>query len=293
LGVTWNPNRRMTWFASFSQGMRVPAPVELTCADPSAPCVLPAQFLADPPLKPVIARTVELGTQLRPSADVRASASVYRSVLSDDIQFVSSGSAVNAGFFQNSGGTLRQGVDLTASARSGKFSFAAAYSYVRAEYLSGFTILSPNNSTADPTTHEIQVERGARIPTIPRSMLKLVVDWMAAPRASLGFGWAWFDRQYARGDENNRDVHGPLASYGVAQAFARYRPSRRWELSLKIDNLFNRTYRSFGVLGRNFFTGPGATFNPVAATPEQFLAPGAPRAAWITLRYETDRRDAD
>jgi outer membrane receptor protein involved in Fe transport len=124
-------------------------------------------------------------------------------------------------------------------------------------------------------------------------MLKFVLDWRAVPRASLGFGWAWFDRQYARGDENNRDVHGPLASYGVAQAFARYRPSRRWELSLKIDNVFNRSYRSFGVLGRNFFTGPGGTFDAAQATPEQFVAPGAPRAAWIALRYESGGRDAD
>jgi len=97
-------------------------------------------------------------------------------------------------------------------------------------------------------------------------------------------------RQYARGDENNRDVHGALPSYSVAQAFARYRPVRDWEVSLKVDNLFDRDYRSFGVLGRNFFAGPGSTFDAATAVPEQFVTPGAPRAVWLTLRYEMDRK---
>ena len=82
-------------------------------------------------------------------------------------------------------------------------------------------------------------------------------------------------------------MHGPLASYGVAQAFARYRPSRHWQLSLKVDNLFDRRYSSFGLLGSNFFSGPGNTYDPAGATPEQFLAPGAPRSVWLALQYES------
>ena len=135
---------------------------------------------------------------------------------------------------------------------------------VRAEYLTPFRVLSPNNSSSD-AAGGIAVERGARMPGIPRSQLKLLGEWTYATRASLGLGWAWFDRQYARGDENNRDVHGPLPSYAVAQAFARYRPSRDWELSLKVDNLFERRYSSFGLLGSNFFTGPGNTYDPAGA----------------------------
>jgi outer membrane receptor protein involved in Fe transport len=81
-----------------------------------------------------------------------------------------------------------------------------------------------------------------------------------------------------------------LPSYSVAQAFARYRVRREWEISLKVDNLFDRRYQSFGVLGRNFFTGSGGTFDAAAAVPEQFVTPGAPRAVWLALRYETDRK---
>ena len=286
LGATWNPNAGTTWFVSVSEGMRVPSPVELTCADPAAPCSLPNQFLADPALNPVIARTVEGGVRLRPSPELAVSLSAYRALLSDDIQFVSSGAAVNSGFFQNTAKTLRQGFDVTVARKTGTLALSAAYSYVRAEFLTPFRMRSPNNSSSD-AAGEIQVEPGDRTPGIPRRQLKLVGEWTYAPRASVGFGWAWFDRQYARGDENNEDRHGPLPSYGVAQLFARYRPSRLWQLSLKVDNVFDRRYSSFGLLGPNFFTGPGNTYDPAAAAPELFLAPGAPRSVWLALQYES------
>jgi outer membrane receptor protein involved in Fe transport len=284
LGATWNPHRSLTWFASLSEGMRVPAPAELACADPAAPCTLPNQFLADPALKPVLARTVEAGLRARAWRELAFSASVYRSVLHDDIQFVSSGSAVNAGFFQNTGSTLRQGVDFTVASRTERLSLTAAYSYIRAEYLTAFRMRSPNNSSRD-AADEITVERGSVIPGIPRSLVKLLVDWAATARTSLGFGWAWFDRQYARGDENNQDANGPLPAYSVAQAFARYKLERDWQFSVKLDNLFNQRYASFGILGRNFFTGPGNTYDAARATPEQFVTPGAPRSLWLAAQY--------
>ena len=285
-GATWNPSAAMTWFASVSEGMRVPSPVELACADPTAPCSLPNQFLADPALKPVIARTLEGGVRLRPLPELAVSVSAYRTLLSDDIQFVASGAAVNSGFFQNTGKTLRQGFDVTVARNTSALSLAAAYSFVRAEFRTPFRMLSPNNSSSD-AAGDIDVEPGDRIPGIPRSQLKLLGEWTFAPRASVGLGWAWFERQYARGDENNQDVHGPLPSYTVAQAFARYWPSRHWQISLKVDNLFDRRYASFGLLGSNFFTGPGNTYDPAGATPEQFLAPGAPRSVWLALQYES------
>ena len=284
-GMAWNPAPAVTGFASVSEGMRVPSPAELTCADPAAPCTLPNQFLADPPLQPVIARTVEGGMRLRPGRATTLSLTAYRAVLNDDIEFIASGAAVNAGFFQNTGRTLRQGIDATFATRTEKLSFTAAYGYVRAVYLTPFRMLSPNNSSRD-AGDEIQVEAGNAIPGIARSQLKFLAEWFAAARTSLGFGWAWYGRQYARGDENNRDVNGALPSYGVAQAFARYRAGRDWQVSLKVNNLFDRRYSSFGILGANFFAGPGNTYDAAAARPELFLAPGAPRSVWLALQYE-------
>jgi outer membrane receptor protein involved in Fe transport len=284
-GVAYNPSPAITWFASAGQGMRAPSPVELTCADPAAPCSLPNEFLADPPLKPVIARTFEAGFRARPAGNVRLSAAAYRSVLNDDIQFVSSGGALNAGFFQNVGRTLRQGLEATASASLGRLSLQAGYGIVHATYLSSLRLQSPANSSADGNG-DIEVSPGSRLPGIARQNLKLHAEWSVNERCSIGFGWNWFDRQYARGDENNRDANGALPAYGVAYLHARFVPAPGWEVSLKVDNLFDRRYQTFGVLGQNFFTGAGNTFNPAGALAEQFRSPGAPRAAWISLRYE-------
>jgi iron complex outermembrane recepter protein len=288
-GVTYNPTQALTWFASLGQAMRVPSPVELTCADPAAPCSLPNQFLADPPLKPVVARTFEGGVRVRPSQNVRISAAVYRAVLNDDIQFVSSGGVINAGFFQNVGRTLRQGLDLTASAALGRFSVQAGYAIVRATYLSAFRLHSPSHSAAD-ANGDIDVSAGDRLPGIARQNFKLQLDWNVGERSSVGLGWNWFDRQYARGDENNRDVNGPLPAYRVAYLRARFAPAPGWEVALKVDNLFNRRYESFGVLGQNFFTGPGTAFDAAGAANEQFRSPGSPRAVWISLRYDWQDR---
>ena len=285
LGLNWNPSESATHFVSYSEGMRVPTPVELTCANPSAPCTLPNQFLADPPLKPVIARTLEAGTRLRFGDKLRASASLYRTELSDDILFVSSGGTLNTGYFQNVGTTLRQGLDLTARASLGRWSLQAAYSHVEAQYLTPFRMRSPNNSSRD-AADEIAVERGDRLPGIPADMLKLFADWNLSPRGSVGFGWAWFGAQYARGDENNQDANGRLPSYGIAQILARFVPARNWEASLRVDNLFDKRYENFGILGRNFFNGANRSFDAATAAPEQFRSPGAPRAIWIALRYD-------
>jgi outer membrane receptor protein involved in Fe transport len=156
---------------------------------------------------------------------------------------------------------------------------------VHAAYLTSFRLHSPNNSTAD-AGGDIDVSSGDRVPNIPRQNFKLQVDWTPNPRSSIGFGWNWFDRQYARGDENNRDANGALRAYGVAYLSARHSFAPGWEFALKVDNVFDKRYESFGILGTNFFTGTGNTFDAAAAAPEQFRTPGAPRAAWISLRYE-------
>ncbi|MEO8164702.1 MAG: TonB-dependent receptor, partial [Betaproteobacteria bacterium] len=102
-GLNFTPSPALTTYVSYSEGMRAPTPVELTCADPAAPCRLPNNFLADPPLEKVVARTGEVGARGRWSENAGWSAAVYRTDLNNDIIFISSGGAVNAGFFQNAG----------------------------------------------------------------------------------------------------------------------------------------------------------------------------------------------
>ena len=44
------------------------------------------------------------------------------------------------------------------------------------------------------------------------------------------------------------------------------------------------------MLGANFFTAPGNSFDAGNVQAEQFRTPGLPRAAWIGLRYESGRK---
>jgi iron complex outermembrane recepter protein len=289
-GVAYSPRRGDTFYANYSEGMRAPTPIELTCADPAAPCRLPNIFLADPPLKKVVSRTLELGLRQALGANLRVSAAVFRTDLADDIQFIStSGTAINAGFFQNVGDTRRQGLELALEGGTGRARFAARYARVNATFESPFTAFSPNNSSAD-AAGDIQVQPGDRIPGIPRDALKLRGELDAFERATFGATLLSFSSQYARGDENNQDRNGAVPGYAVVNLDARWRFTGDWELFGTVTNLFDRTYASSGVLGANFFTAPGNSFDAGNVQAEQFRTPGLPRAAWIGLRYESGRK---
>jgi iron complex outermembrane recepter protein len=284
LGVTFNPSAALTSYASFSQGMRAPTAMELTCADPAAPCKLPNSFLADPPLKKVVASTIELGARGK-FGDASWSAAVYRTELTDDIQFVSSGGAINAGFFRNVGKTRRQGIELTAATKWGPLGIGVRYGAIDASFRSGFVEHSPANSSAD-AQGDIDVGPGDRIPGIPRQSLRLRIDLEATAAFSVGANLVASSSSRLRGDENNRDDHGTVPGYVVVNLDGRYRIAKSTELFGRIDNLFDRRYANFGILGRNVFANAARSFDPANALAEPFMGLGAPRGAWIGVRRE-------
>ena len=285
LGLAFSPNLMQTWFAGFNQGMRVPTPMELTCADPAAPCQLPNIFLADPPLKPVISRTVEIGTRQKFAGDLRLSLAFFRTELQDDIQFISSGGAtLNSGYFKNTGQARRDGLEFGLDRKIGELDLGLRYSLTNATYRSAFSAHSPNNSSQD-AAGDILVSPGNRIPGIPRHSLKLAAGYEFGELARVGADLAAYGGQYARGDENNQDANGMLKGYAVVNLDADYRFEKGWRLFASVTNLFDRRYASFGVLGSNFFVGPGNGFDPTNARAEQFRSPGAPRSFWIGVEY--------
>ena len=284
LGINYNPVAQLTAYASYNEGMRAPTAMELTCADPAAPCKLPNAFLADPPLRKVVARTLELGARGKDGA-FSWSAAVYRTDLGDDIQFIGSEGALNAGYFQNVGKTRREGVELNAGHRWGPLGLVARYSFIAATYRTGFIENSPFNSTAN-ANGDIQVEPGNRIPGIPRHSLHLRVDLDASEALSLGANLVANGSSRARGDENNQDVSGAVPGYAVLNLDGRYRFGKQLELFARVNNVFDRQHANFGILGQNVFTGPGRGFDPRNPVNESFRGLGAPRGAWLGLRYE-------
>ncbi len=288
VGLTFNPGPALTTYAAYNEGMRVPTPVELSCADPNAPCSLPNAFAADPALKAVVSKTVELGARGRAATALGWSAAVFRTELHDDIQFISSGGgATSAGYFQNVGQTRRQGLELGLDGQGGPLRFSAHYSLIAATFQTPLTLNSPSNSTAAalscPTCTDIQVQPGNRIPGIPRQTLKLRAELATGAGAAFGANLLAQYGQTARGDENNRDIHGPVPGFAVVNLDARYAFAPGWEVFAKVNNLFDRRYATFATLGQNVFTGPGNSFDSSGASwrNEQFRSVGAPRGVWV------------
>jgi iron complex outermembrane receptor protein len=288
VGVNFNPTRNLTAYASYNEGVRAPTAIELTCADPDAPCKLPNDFLADPPLHEVISKTVEVGARGVLGKIARWSASVYRTRLQNDIEFISSGAgATNAGYFANVGNTRRQGVELGLETRLKPVTLSVRYTFLDATFQSSFPESSPSNSSA-AEDGVIQVAPGNRIPANPRHVLKFRADWEITSQLFVGANLLTSAGSYARGDENNQDINGQLPGYTLLNLDGRFLVSKRFEVFARVNNVFDRRYSNFGVVGENFFTGPGKTFGPaVGIDPvnEQFRGPGAPRGAWVGVRY--------
>jgi iron complex outermembrane receptor protein len=292
IGLNFNPTDRVTGYVAYNEGMRAPTAVEVTCADPEAPCKLPNNFLSDPPLEAVVSKTVEIGARGTWRADWQWSAAVYRSNLADDIQFISSGAGTtNAGYFANIGTTRRQGIELSVQTRLSALSVAVRYSFIDATFRSGFFESSPANTSAN-AQGTIQVRPDDRIPSIPEHVVKVRLDYAVTRRCSVGANLLLSSGVYARGDENNLDINGTLPAFAVVNLDARYRVTNGFEFFARANNLFDRRYYNFGVVGENFFTGPNQTFGAaVGATPrpEQFRGPGAPLGVWVGMSYTLGR----
>ncbi len=285
IGLSFNPSRDLTTYVGYNEGMRAPTAIELTCADPEAPCKLPNNFLSDPPLKKVVSKTIEVGARGKLDAQTSWSAALYRSDLHDDLQFISSnGVAANAGYFQNVGTTRRQGFELGGRTSVGPLSLSLHYSFIDATFRSGFVENSPSNSTAD-SNGAIVVSRGDRIPSIPRHALKLRTELQATKRWSLAVNVQSATSAHARGDENNLDANGRVPGYTVVNLDTRYQVSAHLQLFARVDNVFDRRYANFAILGENVFTGASQGYDPANARSEQFRGHGAPRGAWIGVTY--------
>ncbi|MDR2874807.1 MAG: TonB-dependent receptor [Methylobacillus sp.] len=291
LGVNYNPSKALNFFGGYNEGMRAPTPIELACADPEVPCRLPTDFLADPSLKPVVAKTWEGGVRGLLGNHWQWNATGFYSTLHDDIQFISAtGSIANTGYFQNVGKTRRQGVELGLQGKLDKLTLAANYTYLRATFESDVTFNSAANSSAN-AAGEITARPGNRMPNLPDHALKLRAAYDVIPELTIGLNMLSFSGVYARGDENNQDANGKVAGYTIFNMDANWRITSNWSAYAKVNNLFDKEYSTLGVLGTNAFNTPGRAFNtdPTDWASEQFRSPGAPRAAWVGVRYEFGR----
>jgi outer membrane receptor protein involved in Fe transport len=272
-GATFAVTPATTMFGSVSMTSRAPTPSELSCADPEDPCRLPNAFVADPPLRQVVARTFEGGVRGRIRRAVW-NASAFTTANHDDILFVSSGALTNQGHFENVGDTRRLGLELGASGSTKTARWNAAYTWLRATFRTPLVLSSPHHP--DAVDGEVAVTAGAGLPGVPRHTLKLGMRG-AARAATFGATLMAVSGQQLRGDEPNRLA--PIDGFATVGASAGYAIRRNVTIVLQVSNLLNARYATFGLLGDpEDVLGEGFD-NP------RFVSPGAPRAAWVGLEY--------
>jgi outer membrane receptor protein involved in Fe transport len=195
----------------------------------------------------------------------------------DDILFQTTGRST--GLFANVDKTQRRGFEGKLIGSAGALNWMIAYSHLEATFEADFKALSPNHDFADDDG-EIAVSKGDSIPGIPEQQLKLVADYALTPRWQLGIDVLANSDQTLRGDESNQLA--PTAGYAVFNLRTRYALSDDFELYARVDNLLDRDYETFGLLGEE----PGEVDVPLISdmTIPRFLGAGQPRAAFVGLR---------
>jgi iron complex outermembrane receptor protein len=264
-GVAYDLGGGGSLYASVGRSFRAPALLELSCADPTAPCPLPFALGDDPPLHPVIATTIETGVHWS-RGDRGFDATLYRTGVRDDIVFVAPGAA--QGYFINLASTRRAGVEIGVQSGFGSsVTVRASYAYTRATFEAP-ALIATARTPADT------VRPGDRFPLTPDHRLALTGTWRISPALQVDLHAGYTGRQYLRGDESNETSR--LSDYTTVDCRAGWR-WKNWELAALVTNVFDRRYASFGTWGTNRAAGDRV---------ERFLSPGLPRAVRVMLRHE-------
>jgi outer membrane receptor protein involved in Fe transport len=274
-GVSVEAGHGLTVYGSVGQSFRAPAVIELACADPNRPCVLPFALGDDPPIDPVVATTYEVGASwgVGPAA---LTGSVYRTNVKNDIFLFPnpnpvSGSTI-AGYFANLSETRREGVEVGANVQlRGGHTVYATYAWTRATFQTTADIFSVREEeTGEPN----RVTPGSRLPLVPDHQVKFGASARLPARLTVAADGRWIGSQWLRGDEANLDR--PLSPYFVADARVTWQAGP-WEVAGLVTNVFNRLYANFGTFNIN-------QLNPAGPTLERFLTPAQARTFRLVVR---------
>lgn len=290
IGITHNYDDNIAFRASYKEANRTPAPVELSCASPSAPCRLPNAFVADPPLEQVVTKGIELGAKGK-IENHNLEVIIFHFVNVDDILFVSTGTGVSSGYFKNFGETQRQGVELSLNSSFqntyGNLNVYSNYSLLSATYQTAHTLPAANHPMSNN-----DIEKGDTIPGMPKHTFKTGINQEFTSKFNTGLNMIYSSGVYLRGDESNQLKK--TNPYVVFNADASWKLSKSFSFFGRIDNILDSKYETMGVLGEASSsevnvpiselgdTGSGET--AVGPLDPRFYSPGAPRAFYLGLR---------
>jgi len=276
IGLNYNLSPDHGVYASWSQGFRAPALLELTCAGPAAICPgLQAGTAPDPPLNPVRTTSYEIGLRTRPRPWLAGQLSAWRTEVVDDIFSVSPAGTTGV-YFQNVGRTRRQGIEASLRGKPAAWLGASAsYAFTEARFEDEVVLATPRR-TADcaGASCKEQVRAGSEFPLVPRHRAHAAVEVQPYAWLSLFLSGTFVGSQRLRGDEENvAPKLDPWFSLdgGVRASAAGF---AAW---VRCTNLLDARYSNFGTYAPNAKL-PGAPVEP-------FLTPGRPFQIFAGLSY--------
>ena len=267
VGATYKITPDISLYASYSEANRAPTPLELGCSSPTQPCQIDNFLVADPPLRQVVARTVEGGVKGDNNITgpipgrLTWSVDLYRTENQNDIMSVPS-TVTGFGYFVNAGDTLRQGVDLGGTFTTDKWSVYANYSYLEAIFLTPVQLASPYNPNANcggVAGIECVVE-GDNIPGMPRHKVKIGFDYTVLPKWKVGADVVYEFSRYYFGDEINSLPQVP--GFATLNLRTSYQFSNTVQIYGMINNALDYRYATYGAL-----YDIGSTVNQVTGSP--------------------------
>ncbi len=123
------------------------------------------------------------------------------------------------------------------------------------------------------------MQSGDRLPGLPEHIFKLGGDYNVGSHLSVGAELIYNSDQLMRGDESN-DLD-KVDGYALVNLRASYSMNRNFIVFARVTNLFDEDYENFGLLGEE----PLEVLPDLADDRPLFLGVGAPRGAWVGLRY--------
>lgn len=290
-------------------------------------CSLPTTLSGDPYLPQIKSTSMDIGLRGRWGDNIEWNLGAYQTDLRDDIYLVTypgnrsffntigdtRRQGIEAGMTASlDRWKLRLNYALTSATFENSFKMAANDNSSSVETVTG------NNDYG----REIQVNPGDVMPGVPLHNLNATISYAVTPKWQLGFTAVAHSMAYVRGNENNKHQKGvvlvdsyehpidgviqvarqPTTSSGFVPGYmtinfqTSYKINSEWTLGLRINNIFDKEYFSAGRLGRNPFSpsiygaiGPdGYNHNSSDWQTTNFIAPGAPRGAWVSLTYQFD-----
>lgn len=182
-------------------------------------------------LEPQTARERDAGLEYRDSR-LRLRASAYEIDLDNEIYF--SPIVVPFGANTNLSPTRRAGFELFGEARVS-----------RSVELTGSLVLQ--SAKFETGTYGGVDVSGKDVPLVPRALAQLQAAWRAAPRTQLVASARYVGRQRYDNDQANA-YPGLMPDYAVADLKLSHNVGG-WRLSAALDNIFDKRYYSYGIVG--------------------------------------------